>query len=46
MAAAFRRAAVIIAPHGAGLANIVFASVGTPVVEICFDDTNTLYPLR
>ena len=46
MAAAFRRAALIIAPHGAGLANIAFASVGTPVIEICFDDTNALFPSR
>ena len=36
--AAFRRAAMIVAPHGAGLANILFASAGTPVIEICYDD--------
>ena len=36
--AAFRRAAMIVAPHGAGLANMIFASAGTPVIEICYDD--------
>ena len=35
---AFRRAAMIVAPHGAGLANMLFASAGTPVIEICYDD--------
>ena len=29
----FRRAKVVVAPHGAGLANLVFCSVGTRVVE-------------
>lgn len=33
----WRHAAVIVGPHGAGLANLIFASEGTPVVEICFD---------
>ena len=35
---AWRRAALIVAPHGAGLANMLFASHGTPVIEICYDD--------
>lgn len=37
--AAFRKAAVIIAPHGAGLANMLFASPNTAVIEICYDST-------
>ena len=36
--AAFRNAAVIVAPHGAGLANMILASPSTAVVEICYDD--------
>ena len=32
----FDRAALIIAPHGAGLSNMMFASVGVPVVELCY----------
>ena len=35
---AFRRAALIVAPHGAGLANILFARPGTPVIEVCYDN--------
>lgn len=35
---AFRHAAVVVAPHGAGLANLIFAGEGTPVIEICYDD--------
>ena len=35
--AAFRAAALIVAPHGAGLSNILFAKEGTPVIEICYD---------
>ncbi|KAL1499491.1 hypothetical protein AB1Y20_011694 [Prymnesium parvum] len=35
--AAFRHAALIVAPHGAGLSNILFATEGTPVIEICYD---------
>jgi capsular polysaccharide biosynthesis protein len=31
---AFRAAKVIVAPHGAGLANLAFASPGTKVVEL------------
>lgn len=31
----FFNADVIIAPHGAGLANIVFCNVGTRILEIC-----------
>ena len=31
---AFRNASAIIAPHGAGLSNIVYSDPGTPVVEI------------
>jgi len=34
---AWRHAAVVVAPHGAGLGNLLFASEGTPVIEICFD---------
>lgn len=34
--AAFERAKVVVAPHGAGLANLVFCAVGTRVVE-CFN---------
>lgn len=33
-AAAFRNAEIVVAPHGAGLSNIVFCDVGTPVIEI------------
>ena len=33
-----RRAALIVAPHGAGLVNILFASPGAAVIEICFDN--------
>ena len=36
--AAFRQAAIIVAPHGAGLANLLFASPHTPIIEICYDD--------
>ena len=36
--AAWRGAALVVAPHGAGLANMLFASAGTPVIEICYDD--------
>ena len=31
---AFRDAAIIVSPHGAGLANIVYCDPGTPVVEL------------
>ena len=34
----FRHAALIVGPHGAGLANMLFASEGTPVIEVCYDD--------
>ena len=33
-AQAFRDAAIIVAPHGAGLANIVWCDAGTPVIEL------------
>jgi capsular polysaccharide biosynthesis protein len=33
-AAAFRDAEIVVAPHGAGLSNIVFCDAGTPVIEI------------
>lgn len=33
-ARAFRDAAIIVSPHGAGLANIVYCDPGTPVVEL------------
>lgn len=35
----FRKARVVIAPHGAGLANVVFCSPGTTVIELGFDST-------
>jgi len=35
--AAFRQAALIVAPHGAGLSNMLFATEGTPIIEICYD---------
>ena len=35
---AWRRAAVVVAAHGAGLSNMLFASEGTPVIEVCYDD--------
>ena len=35
---AFRHAALIVAPHGAGLSNMLFAAEGTPVIEVCYDD--------
>ena len=38
----FRHAALIVAPHGAGLANMIFAAEGTPVIEICYDDTRVM----
>lgn len=42
---AFRSAALIIAPHGAGLANLIFAAPRTPVIEVCFDNTKLpLFP--
>lgn len=31
---AFRNAEIVVAPHGAGLSNIVFCDRGTPVIEI------------
>jgi Glycosyltransferase 61 len=33
---AFQRASVIVAPHGAGLANLVFTPAGATVVELTF----------
>ena len=36
---AFRRAAMIVAPHGAGLSNMLFAAEATPVIELCYDRT-------
>ena len=36
--AAWRRAALVVAPHGAGLANLLFAPAGCPVIEICYDE--------
>ena len=29
---------MVVAPHGAGLANLLFVAEGTPVIEICYDD--------
>ena len=40
--AAFRHAALIVAPHGAGLSNMLFATEGTPVIEICYDSNGGL----
>jgi len=31
---AFRRAKIIVAPHGAGLANLIFCAAGTKVIEL------------
>ena len=31
---------MIVAPHGAGLSNLIFASEGTPVIEICYKDNS------
>ncbi|UPY36645.1 glycosyltransferase family 61 protein [Sediminicoccus sp. KRV36] len=31
---AFRNASIVVAPHGAGLANIVYCDPGTPVIEV------------
>ena len=36
--AAWQRAALVVAPHGAGLANLLFAPAGCPVIEICYDE--------
>ena len=36
---AWRQAALVVAPHGAGLANLLFAREGCPVIEICYDET-------
>jgi capsular polysaccharide biosynthesis protein len=33
-ARAFRDASIIVSPHGAGLANIVYCDPGTPIVEV------------
>jgi hypothetical protein len=33
-ATAFRNAEIVVAPHGAGLSNIVYCEAGTPVIEI------------
>ncbi|KAJ4458596.1 hypothetical protein PAPYR_5562 [Paratrimastix pyriformis] len=39
----FRRARVIVGPHGAGLTNILYTQPGTPVVEFMKDDPNACY---
>ena len=36
--AAWQRAALVVAPHGAGLSNLLFAPAGCPVIEICYDE--------
>lgn len=33
-ATAFRNAEIVVAPHGAGLSNIVYCDTGTPVIEV------------
>jgi len=38
----FDRAAMVVAPHGAGLANMMFASAGVPVLEICYESQETM----
>ena len=35
---AWAHAALVVAPHGAGLSNMYFAAEGTPVIEVCYDD--------
>jgi capsular polysaccharide biosynthesis protein len=35
----FAAAAVVIAPHGAGLANLVFCAPGTTVIELGYDSS-------
>ena len=39
--AQFHRAALIVSPHGANLANIIFAPAGTPIIEICYDNNGS-----
>ena len=34
----WQRAALVVAPHGAGLSNMLFAPAGCPVIEICYDE--------
>ena len=36
--AVWRAAELIVMPHGAGGANILFARPGTPVIEVCYDN--------
>ncbi len=33
---------IIIAPHGAGLSNMIYAAAGAVVVEIAFDQCETM----
>lgn len=40
----FRRAKVIVAPHGAGLTNMLFSAAGTPIIEFMpVDSPNICY---
>ncbi|KAJ4455081.1 hypothetical protein PAPYR_10060 [Paratrimastix pyriformis] len=41
--AIFRRARVIVGPHGAGFANMVFAPPGTAIVEYQMQSPNLCY---
>ena len=43
---AWRHAALVVAPHGAGLANLLFASEGTPVIEVCYDSQTARSPMN
>ena len=41
--AIFNRAAVVVGPHGAGFANMVFCAEGTAVIEIGFNGKQGMY---
>ena len=37
----YHAASLIVMPHGAGSANIIFARPGTPVIEVCYGSNQT-----